>query len=272
MPTSQPIFQVFDTTLTGITPDVFGVWETASAPDTSAVSFDITTAPRSAPSAAIPVWRATFPADMHEAETLLRVQQMRLEQVRQNVPRIVSRFDALTVPRSDGVSFEALPRYASLTGPEQELAGFLAGLQADESQVSFGLDVKGALGWKDWPDAVERMQAFLQQATRTISYAAWVETYREQLCLARTGVGWGGDTQTVWRRGVDAKHLPLHEHNLTLALTSRRELIAMVMFTVQTAVRLSALMNMPGNLIKILPAVWKCLQQLLEQSAPASTQ
>jgi hypothetical protein len=258
----QPVFELFDQTLAGTAPDVFGLWATAPLLSAEAIAFDTSTGMTSGIPPEVPVWRVNLPADLNLAAAHLTEGEARLETSQKTIQEAPYRLDAFVRSQSAGLSFDVSLEGREFAKPEAELLGLLGEIQEGRAPVSFGLGEKLVGGWQQ---ATDRFQAFVDQLLKSIAHYAWVETCVQDQCLGRTGVGWTGDTSTVWRQGLSTEQVELHRRTLTLALESRDTLIRTFVFAVQGAVQLSVMLTMPGSALLALPAVWKFINQILKE-------
>ncbi len=253
---SQPVFELFDNTLAGTAPDVLGLWAMAPQSLTESAAFDTT----SGRPPETPVWRVNLPADLNLAITHLTGGETRLNTFRKTMKQAPDRLNAFVKAQSTAQAFDTSPGRRELDEPERELLVLLNEIQAGRPPASFGLGEKLAGRWQG---ATDRFQAYVDQLLKSIAHYVRVETCVREQCLGRTGVGWMGDMNTVWRQGLRTEQVELHRRSLALALQSRDELIRTFVIAVQGAVQLSALLIAPGSAILALPAVWKFLNQML---------
>lgn len=258
----MPIFEFFDNTLAGTSPDVFGLWATAPLSSSAAIAFDASTGATSRVPHEVPVWRVNLPTDLNLAAAYLIEGETRLETSRKAIQEAPHRLDVFVSSQSVGPSFDISLEGREFAKPETELSALLGEIQAGRGPVSFGLGEKFTGGWQQ---ATVRFQAFADQLLKSMAHYAWVETCVQGQCLGRTGVGWTGDTNTVWRQGLSTEQVELHRRSLTLALASRDTLIRTLVFAVRGAVQLSVLLTMPGSALLALPAVWKFINQILKE-------
>jgi hypothetical protein len=90
----------------------------------------------------------------------------------------------------------------------------------------------------------------------------------QQELLGQTTVGWTGDVNTVWRLGISAPEVMLHQRTLALALQSRDTLLQTLAKATQFAVKLAQLLLLlgtPGGVILALPAAWKFINEVLAE-------
>jgi len=263
MPFPQLIFELCNQTLAGATPDVLGLWVTAplTAEETVAFATPAETVAEIPPEAS--VWRANFPTDVHLAMTHLQGAEARLAASRQRMTEAPNRLEMFVKHQNASPSFDSTSQEIALAEPERELSASLQAIQAGPTPVSFGWGEGLLGGGAQWQGAAERFRTYVAHVLTSVLHYAWVETCCEERCLGRTGVGWTGDTTTVWRQGLTAGQIQLHQRHLALALASRDEFVRIFIIAMQCAVRLVMLLNMPGTMLQILPAVWKFINQIL---------
>lgn len=256
----QPVFELFDKTLAGIAPTVFGLWATAPLSPAEAIAFDTSADTTSRVPPEVPVWRVNLPADMNLAATRLTGGEARLDASREAMKKAPDRLGTFVKAQSAGMAFDISSGGRELAKPEAELLVLLNEIQAGRPPVSFGLGEKLFGGWQQTTD---RFQAFVDRLLKSFAHYIWVETCIQEQYLGRTGVGWTGDMNTVWQQGLSTAQVELHQHSLALALASRGELIRTFSLAVRGAVQLSVLLTMPGSALLALPAVWKFVNQIL---------
>lgn len=258
------MFEVSGSVFTHSAGDLLGVWTPVAAPAMSGVTFDTASGAQSALLPDIPVWRATLPRNLRQAETALTKAEARLKKSESVLDDVPGRVRAMLGTRSGDVSFESAAT-PSLSNPEREFLAALQVVRAGQEPESFGLGDWVLKGWEKWMGSADKFQQFLNQVMTALLHAAWVETQVEDHCLARSGVGWGGDTHTVWRPGTLPERIDLHQKNVELALTSRQDVIRMLLLALDITAQVAALVNMPGNMMKLIPAVWRLVAQLLDE-------
>ena len=100
---------------------------------------------------------------------------------------------------------------------------------------------------------------------RLVLHYAYVETYVEDRFIARTTVGWSGGFQREWGVDIGPSHSQLHLTAMHLALKSRATLLDTFLTTVSGALKLTAILTMPGGFLLALPAAWHFIQTLLDE-------
>jgi hypothetical protein len=269
---SSSIFEVSSSVLIGDGTDLLGIWTPVAAPQISGISFDTASETASAIPPDVPVWRATLPRNVRQAETALVNAEARLKKSESVLDDVPGRVRAMLGTRSGGVSFESAAA-PGLSTAEREFLAALQVVRAGQEPTSFGLGDWVFKGWEKWVGSADKFQQFLNQMMTALLHAAWVETQVEawditrvgDRCFARSGVGWGGDTRTVWRPGTLPERIALHQKNVELALMSRQDVIRLLLLALDIAAQVAALVNMPGNMMKLIPAVWRLVTQLLDE-------
>jgi hypothetical protein len=257
----QGIFQCFDTTLAEITPDVLGLWATVPMPSSQALAFGTTVEPTAQP----PLWRADLPSELCLAKHHLADAETRVQTSQKALAVATHRLDVFIEAQRAGVAF-GLPPVDRMAGqPEDALAVLLGEIHEGRAPVSFGVGEWLGGGWEQ---AAQQFQAVLERLRRLVSYYVWVETRVQQELLGQTTVDWTGDVNTVWRKGLTAEEVMLHQRTLALALQSRDTLLQTLVMATQFAVKLgklSLLLSTPGGVILALPAAWKFINEVLAE-------
>ncbi|MGQ0600515.1 MAG: hypothetical protein ACT4QE_02320 [Anaerolineales bacterium] len=247
-------FQLLDTTTVQVTPRLFGMWEEASG---GPISF-------AAPGASdeIPVWSVNVSADPRLATSQLDAGLEQVTSASEALSEAQTRIEAL-VKNSPGVgevSFAAPG--VPLPPAERELMTALEHLKASErGAVSFGLLPDGI----DLAEAENKFKTVLARLTQSLAYYAFVETLIEGRLLCRTTLNWSSDTRTVWQSGLAVEQWALHRRTLELSVQSRATLMRTVALTVQSAIKISTLLAMPGGALLALPATWKFINEVLQE-------
>jgi len=256
------VFELFDSTLAEITPEWLGLWTTQSR--MADVAFDL----NSSVNAEVPLWRANFPADLRQVGQILTDCEARLEASQDALGQVPDRLDRLITLASlggaDDLAFGLSPTEQPLVQPEQELLAALQELQGVGEPQSFGVDFGvGEKLFGGWKQSYEQVQVLTKRAIEVIANYAQVETQIQGKTLARTTVGWTGDVNTVWIDGVNVEQRMLHQRSLALALASRNTLLQSFTMAVQLALKVSVSLTLPGGVIWALPAVWKFINQVV---------
>jgi hypothetical protein len=257
----SPVFELFDQTLAETMPEIIGLWITNSGTADSSVAF----VPNSETDENVPVWRANFPADLDRATAHLISSEGSLIQSQSALAPANDRVDRLihSIRSKSDLAFDLPAVGEDLAQPERELLASLQALQQPDVATSFGIG-EGVVGLSH--QAFERFQSFIARLLQVVTQYAWVETQVEGRTLARTIVGWLGDVNHIWRTGLDAAQISLHQRTVSLALASRDTLLQTFSTAVQTALKLSVLLTMPGGAILLLPIAWKFIDQVMAQS------
>jgi hypothetical protein len=255
-------FQLFDSGVAEVTPDLFGVWEAAPGPPEGEVSFAAPGAEM--PADEPPVWSVDLSPDLTHAAAELDTGLARLEASSGALAAAQSRLNALvarTQAQEAGVSFGVAAAEPDLPGPERELLRDLAQIKGGDEAVSFGLLSSRA----DLEAAEQQFKAVMERVGRSLVYYALVETKLEGVLQGRTSVAWSADSRTLWLAEARPEVLGLHRRSLALAIASRGTLIRTFALTAQGAVKLSALLAAPGGALLALPAAWKFVNQVLAE-------
>lgn len=251
--------------------DPLGLWDTT--PQT--VSFGM--GDENTPEAAAPVYRVNLPASMAAsssalAENLASFERMNaaLDEVPSQLDGLVRRMQEKQQQAASGVSF-AVADLVPETGPESELLSWLAisdsaalsgaGPEGGPEGISFGLieQASGALG-----RAKEKFETLLEQVNHEVLHFAWVETKIAGQLIARTEVGWSGDSTTVWNDATSAERISLHRRTLEVVSQTRQLKLRLLLTITSGAAKVAALMAAPGGAVLALPAVYQYVIKILE--------
>jgi len=240
-------------------PGLAGPWE-VSPP--APVSFDAGAVPAAEQT---PLWRANLPGDQAAAGQALSEAEAELLAAEVALEGMSARMEALTrAGTASGVSFDASALALPPGSPEASALDLLSQAQAIEQgrPVSFGLE---GLGSQAWEEAQKQFEAFLNQLQREVLNLAWVETNSGGRLLARTVIGWTGDSNTLWAEDTAAEERDLHRRSLTTAVRSR--LLRVRIFSTVTggAAKLSVMFTTPAGVVLALPAAWKLVTEILRQ-------
>jgi hypothetical protein len=255
--------------------DPLGLWVVASE---SVVHFGMEDE-SAAPPADTPVYRIQLPEDSAAAEAAFGEREARLQQSAQVLESIPSRLDDLVartqvrqkVAESQAVHFGIDELGTGEDAAESELLNLIADVDtggasapAAGKQVEFGI-VDEAIN-----PALERAQsqfnALLEQVNREVLHFAWVETATLGQTLARTGVDWSGDAETVWMNGISLEQSALHNRALRFATHSRALKMRLFMTITGGAAKVAALMTNPAGAALALPVVYRYVSQMLTQA------
>lgn len=267
-------FQLFDTTVSEVTPDVFGVWETRPTSEAGEVSFG---APGDE-SQDIAVWSVNLSPDLELAEQQMEASAAQVASTRQGLATARQRLNTLIAnQRAEGeVSFSVSAEQPDLPPADQELLRALGQIQAHEEEVSYGFfdGVKQAIDkvagkvvttMTGDPQAEEKLKAVMERLTASLLYYAAVETKIDSAIVARTQISWVADANTIWQLGMLPEQFALHQRTLKLAIDSRNALMRTFGLTAEAAVKLSLLLATPGGALVALPAAWKYVNQILAE-------
>jgi hypothetical protein len=257
----MPIFEVIGSS------DPLGLWDTSP----QAVSFGI--GEENAPEAVEAVYRVNLSADLKAssgalAENLASFARLNaaLDQVPFQLDGLVRRVHQKQQKAASGVSF-ALADLQPETGPEGELLSLLAisdsaalGGTGPEG-VSFGLieAASGALG-----QAKEKINALAEQINHEVLHLAWVEMKIADQLIARSAVGWGGASTTIWHNTASSEQMSLHKRTLEVVSRTRHLKLRLLLTVASGAAKMAALMVTPGGAVLALPAVYQYVITILD--------
>lgn len=258
--------------------DPLGLWTTSPAGPALyfGVGDDASMGP-SAPPPEAPVYRVQLPDDPSAAEQALVAQEERirlseraLDAVPGRLEAFIERQQAAALPRAEGepVAFGTEDVPPAETGPEADLLGMLSEaeavkLPASTDLVDFGI-VEEALS-PALREAQEKFNALMEQIKREVLHFAWVETGSGSDTLARSTVGWSGDTATVWLEGTARAQAEMHKRTLRYAVASRALKMRMGFVITTGASKIAILLTTPGTQALALPVVYKFVTQVLAQ-------
>jgi hypothetical protein len=223
-------------------PDVFGLWVPAPA-EAADISFD--TSALDQPDELI--WRVNLPPDLAVAQSYLVAGADRLEWSRRALDGLEERMGELgpagpEVPvDSGGVTFSTGDPDEQLMSQLQAMLGQLPAAEAQQAAQ---------------PGA--RPAPILDMLTRMVTNYAAVETRVGEQVLARTSVGWTGDTNTFLQARVGPQQIQIHQRALGIALRSRALLIRTVLFAIQLSAAIGT-----GNPIAALPVTWRYVNRAI---------
>jgi hypothetical protein len=250
---------IFELTLPDEEPvGLIGPWKAEAAP----VSFSVG---EEAGSDA-PTWKVSLPSDQIEADQALSEAEARIAQAEAALEKIPARLDEITAsgPRGTGVSFAVASYGFEEQSPEAEMFGLLEQARQLEQGPAVAAYALGDVTFAAWEQARVQFETFVGQLQREVMHFAWVETNVEGRLLARTTVGWSGDSETVWLEGLGAGQVVLHQRSLQVTVKTRA--LRMRMFSTVTggAAKLSVLLTTPAGALLALPAAWKYVTEILE--------
>jgi hypothetical protein len=238
----------------------------------------------------MPVYQVILPGDPSAADQALAAQEERIQLSSRALDAVPGRLDAFierqqaaAQPPAEGerVHFgagEVPPETRRVepveTGPEADLLGLLDEAEAaapSTGMVQFGI-VDEALS-PALREAQEKFNALMEQIKREVLHFAWVETRRVEAvetgaggeALARSTVGWSGDTVTVWLEETDQAQAELHKRTLRYAVASRALKMRMGFVITTGASKIAILLTTPGTQALALPVVYKFVTQVLAQ-------
>lgn len=249
----------FELTLPGEEPlGLVGPWEAQAVPVSYALE-DADATP------AAPVWKVSLPADPLEAEQTLAQAEAQVAEAEAALATVPARLDALTAsaPRGGMVSFEVSFYGFEAETPEAGMFSLLEQARQLEQGRGAASYAVGDVAHAAWEQARVQFEAFTAQLQHEIMHFAWVETNVEGQLLARTTVGWSGDSDTVWLMDLETQQIALHRRSLQVAVKTRA--LRMRMFSTVTggAAKLSMLLTTPAGALLALPAAWKYVTDIL---------
>jgi hypothetical protein len=252
--------------------DPLGLWE----PTPQIVSFGI--GDEIFPEDAVPVFRVNLPESKEASSSALadylasfeRINAA-LDEVPSQLDGLVNRIQAKKQKASAGLSFDApgtKPEAMSENSLENELLALLADSDAAAlsgtglENASFGVNalVSEALG-----QAKEKFEALLEQVNQDMLHFAWVETKIANLIIARTKVGWSGDSTTILNELTSAEQTSLHKQSLEVVARTRNLKLRMLLTISSGAAKVVVLMASPGGPMLALPAVSQYVMDILQQ-------
>jgi hypothetical protein len=83
--------------------------------------------------------------------------------------------------------------------------------------------------------------------------------------LARTAVGWSGDSDTIWASGINPQQSELHRRALNTAVRSKLLRVRIFSTVGSGAAKLAVLFTTPAGAVLALPAAWKFVTEILQQ-------
>ena len=260
---SQVAFNLFDVTLAEMSPELLGLWTTQSR--SLDVAFDLS----SGTTSSVPLWRANLPADLKKAAIQVTDSEARLNRSQRALGKVSDRISCLVIPAlgvKTDLAFDLSHVGQQFEQPEQELLASLQEIQRTQEigqSQSFGVDQyflnNQNRGFKQFKSLSERLLGM-------VTNYAWVETQLQGQTFAQTVISWKSDVHSVWERGINSDQIELHQRTLALSLASQNTLFQTFSVAVQTAVKLSVVLSMPGGFILALPATWKFIHQVMAQS------
>jgi hypothetical protein len=241
--------------------DPLGLWATVSP----AVSFGFPD--ESAADPAMPVYRVRLPESEGASIRTLAENLANFQRLDAALDRIPARLDGLVLQAraQPGISFSA-PAAAPGTELESELFSLLADASARSAAgpagVSFGF---GTAAGQAFAQAKEKLETLLEQVNHEVLHFAWVETEIAGQIIARSEVGWSGDSATFWNPATPAEQLSLHQRTLEIVSQTRHLKLRLLLTAVSGAVKMAGLMAAPGGAVLALPAVYQYVLKILQQ-------
>lgn len=245
-------FQLLDAVAAPQPPSFLDLWE----PATEAVSY-------AAGEAEVPVWSVNVSAQPAVALEQLHGSRNHLAQTNAALNGAQARLDTFVanVAHAGPVSFST--EAAALPAPEQELLASLEMLQTGRSTgvVSFG----GLTAEPDLATDRDKFTHSLERLIQSLAYFVFVETQVEGRPLCRTTLSWAANARTTGRANLTAEQWAVHRQTLELAIHSRAALMRTVMLAVQSALKISAVLALPGGPLLALPSAWKFFTHVLSE-------
>ena len=212
-------------------------------------------APAAGPGGEAPVWRASYPADLDEAEAGLKEVHRMMGAAEAALAEAPARLEAFAARQAAGQQFVSYGPQAAAPQPESDLALLLLEMRQGAAPENYATGGKPA---GRWDQAVEAVEGLIERLERSLSDYAWVETRVGGHLVAQTRIGWTGDAQTVVQAPwPDPRLMALHRQTLALALASRQALMRTFTAALEAAVKLAA----SGGILA-LPAVWRFINQV----------
>jgi hypothetical protein len=245
----MPVFELAGLVSTADLPGLRDVWSACPRP---AESFGAGPA-----AVSVPQWRARYPAAGVEALACVKACESRLESSGIDLERAESRLDSFLRGGTPGS-----PSTVGAGGtPEDELAGLLAevGGQAHPA-VAFW---PGTSLLRRWDAIAAGFRRFLGNLERLVLNYVHVETRVGGRLVARTLVGWTGGFETWWGGDPGAGGAELHGRTVRLALRSRATLLNTFLAAIRGAVKIAAVLALPGGYLLALPIAWNFIRHFL---------
>ena len=263
---SQPVFEFVGEA--GADLALIGPWEASPARPAS-VSFEAGAPPAEEPPENASVWRVNLPEDPAAVRAALDQARAQVDAAQRALAQVPARFDEFVKragpPAGESVSFAAPSEPVFASGsPEAELFALMGeAAKAESAQASFGI---GEAASEAWESAKAEFNELAEQVNREFLRFAWVETTQGGRLLARTTVGWSGDTDSVWHPDITPEQTRAHGQSLNLALNTRLARLRLFTSVTAGAAKLSALLAAtPAGAVMALPLAWKYVQQALAQ-------
>jgi hypothetical protein len=148
--------------------------------------------------------------------------------------------------------------FAALAGPEDQLR---AVLNATQALPSFSLAQEDA----EQKENRHQWRAFVTRVKHMIAHPTRVETQVGRTLVGYTAVGWTGDFDTRWQSGVAPQSMELHHRTLQLVLGKRAARLRLLVVVSTGAARLALQLTTPGAQLRVLPATWKFVRDVLKE-------
>jgi hypothetical protein len=243
----------------GSIPAVFGLWENSLVPGENAIAFGLS---NDAPVLQeYSIWRADLSPDQMEAEKQLSQMDLQMQRMTAVLETLPGEIKQVT-NQASSPSFDLST--AANRPEEVELLGNILSLNSTSSgpAVSFGL---GDVLSNDWKAAYQEFQVSFARIQQLVTQMAWVETRMGGQLVGWSVVNWTGDFYTSWKENTLPDQRALHQHSLQQAMATRVALLRVLAVTMQGAGMFAFLISNPGGVILALPAVWKYVNQVLDQ-------
>lgn len=233
---------------TVMSPDVFGVWQTASA---ATAAFTATGA-----RAEIPQWQIDADASPQETANAFLMLHSSLQATDNALVLAQTRLrDFVRVQQTLPTQYGAAT-FATAPQPEAALNQLL--LSAQDSV---------AFGWTDqigeWKQAIDEFIAFTKQIQQHVLNYALVDTRVADARVGVTRVTWGGDFESVL--SAQARANEVHAAALRATLLSRQQLLRQFATVVRGAGELAGLALIAANPALALPAALRFLKLLFDE-------
>lgn len=245
---AEAAFQYLGSGLPTAAFDGWGLWTAVPSAGPGSIAFGPSTTPS--------VWRVSLSSDPAQARAQIRAGEEQMEALARTVPAAFARF-AENLPHWAA----ALPPGVNARAPEERLLVLLAAAGDSAPVPAFGLGELVPFG--SFEQVTRPFRDALEWLRRTLLHYAWVETVIEGRLVARTVVGWSGGFSTCWCEGLDESAVDLHRRSLGLAMGSRNAILGVLAQTTQAALKISALLALPGGGFLALPVAWRLVRRFL---------
>jgi hypothetical protein len=209
-------------------------------------------------------WQMDLPANPAAASQQLAADEAQALTRSAGLDQVPGRLERLLLARQSAQSGAA--DFAALGSPALSEAELGLWRWMDEAEGREGAAASyGLAAGETHAEAAPAFTVSLERLQRLLAYAAWVETRVEGQWLGQTVVTWMGDLRTVWGADVAPAQCQWHSRSLRLALASRGIALRAFFITAQSAVKLAALLALPGGAVLALPAAWEYVHQMLAE-------